>query len=172
MKTSTLLRTSLLAAALGAALSAQALTLTLENPIVQAYAPATGTQTFALRGTVALAANESLVGGGASSAFDANGNSVTISPNFSLNGTLNSVRTFTGDLAYLTVQSTDPNGLYFTDSTGQNASTISFFAQTTSGTFVNAIASYQVNVAPVPEPASMVVLGLGALGLLRRRERS
>lgn len=39
------------------------------------------------------------------------------------------------------------------------------------GTFDNQIAG-PGNIAPVPEPASMAVLGLGALGVLRRRRKA
>lgn len=152
---------------------ASALTLTLENPIVTATAPSTGVATFALRGTVALSPGETFSGGGGANAFDGMGHSVSITQNFApISVALNSARTFTGDLGFIEVESTDPTGFYNVDATGFQGPYIAFEAITPQNTLVTSYATYGVQVQAVPEPASLAALGLGTLGLLRRRSRS
>jgi|GEM_PF-5961458 len=151
--------------------TATALTLSLDDPIVAATAPVSGINTYGLRGIVALSAGETFAGGGASDAFDATGtHQIAIRSNgLAIGSALASANSYTRVLAFLDVDATDPADRYSVGAQGFEAPYVAFFASTPQGATVTSYATYAAAVAPAPEPASLSVVDLGLLVLVRRR---
>lgn len=165
-----------LLAALAAA-SQASIYLNLDNPIIVVNRPITGTTRIAITGSVgttnsdyrAVAQNVSFpFTYGDGSALQYGG----------LQPDLNSLYTtgsYTGDLLYLDVLSSTPVGEYkYIGGTNSSLqSQIGFsFAQKDTDRLTSLTGTYSVIVREaVPEPASMIALGAGALALVRRRNR-
>ena len=182
MQTSTFLRSSLLAAAFGAALSASADQLVTNGGFESRLAGfSVGGATFISvdhphSGTYLADFNPS--GGGASLSQDL---ATVAGRTYRFSYFLNNVYTVNNDFTVAfggqTVMSgagpqTGAVGVYtaysFDVTATSNVSTISF----TIGNDLSSIGLDDVSVQTVPEPASMAALGLGALALLRRRKRA
>ncbi|MFY9233732.1 MAG: PEP-CTERM sorting domain-containing protein [Fimbriimonadaceae bacterium] len=79
---------------------------------------------------------------------------------------------YTGALFEITVQSTDDLGLYFLNSSSDGLSALSEFIVYASDGSVTAADNEMFGVEVVPEPASMVALGVGIAALARKRRKA
>ncbi|HLO98288.1 MAG TPA: PEP-CTERM sorting domain-containing protein [Fimbriimonas sp.] len=78
---------------------------------------------------------------------------------------------YNGDIFIVTVSSTDATGEYFYNNT-EGTDFAEFSLTASNGTFSSTdVEMFGVDVNAVPEPASMAVLGLGAVALLRRKRK-
>ena len=172
MKTSTFLRASLLAAALGAALSAQAVTIFTVSSGTYTLAGTTQTQNE----TVSLKTG----GYGPLASLVLNYDTFTMSGTGTYTGTGG---TFNFDYSLPTPpvtvgQGTSLTGVWstgaFNTSTGTYANTtgVGTFSVTLNTTTKESGTVFTGNLEAVPEPASMAALGLGAAALLRRRRKA
>ncbi len=173
MKTSVLLRASLLAAALGAALSAQAVTILLvsqgtgqnvgpnfvqnENVLTQigGYGPLSTLVLTSVTGPVPIAGTGVYSGAGGTLNFSYSLTSLSVlGLSQSVSGTWN----YTGGTG--TYANQVGSGTLAATITPKLNGAVGFDTGTVFGGSLN----------PVPEPASMAVLGLGAAALIRRRK--
>lgn len=82
--------------------------------------------------------------------------------------------TFTGEIFRITVNPTSQLGLHDSNSFSPdgNASIRFTYRGVTGASYDSGVVDYSVNVTAVPEPATMSILALGGLALLRRRKKA
>jgi len=163
---------SLLAAAFGMIASAQAgFNLNIDSQYQTAVLPSSGSITVTFTGTVdVLLPNFDITG--ASLEFPYANSSDFLNDAFDSNfltyisGSSPGVD-YSGALFTVTVTSTTPQGFYYLDSSGGLAELVVSGSNGTVSGSDNEF--FGVNV--VPEPATMAVLGLGAMALVHRRRK-
>ncbi|RYG23416.1 PEP-CTERM sorting domain-containing protein [bacterium] len=173
MTTSSLLRISLLTAAIGAALSAQAVSIgltsagtTLDNGFTNDESVLLQVGGFGPLATLHtdLVANANTLGGIWSGTGTYTGAGGTLDFEFDLAaGTVNTTVSYSGAWTM-----TGGTGTY-AGKTGQGTLTINFVTPTTTS---DVFTTFSGDLEAVPEPASMAVLGLGTAALLRRRRKA